>query len=48
MNKSDGGDYSLYICRAEAQEWFATKVEELSVMKMTEKAVKQAILSAIR
>ena len=48
MNKSYRGDSSLNICRAEAEQWFATKVEELSGMKMTEKAVKQAILSAIR
>jgi hypothetical protein len=49
VNKSNRGDSSLfYICRAEAEQWFATKVEELSGMKMTEKAVKQAILSAIR
>ena len=34
--------------RVEAKQWFATKVEELSGMNLTEKAVKQTILSAIR
>jgi len=36
------------VIREEAKQWFATKVEELQGMKLTEKAVKQAILSAIR
>jgi len=36
------------ILREEARQWFATKVAELQVMKLTDKAVKQTILSAIR
>ena len=38
----------LDVCRAEAKQWFATKVSELSEMKLPEKVVKQTILSAIR
>ena len=34
--------------RAEAKQWFATKVDELSGMNLKEKAVKQAILTAIK
>ena len=36
------------IFRAEANQWFATKVDELTEMKLPEKVVKQTILSAIR
>jgi len=43
--EEDGKIESL---RAEAKQWFATKVDELNGMKMTDKAVKQTILSAIR
>ena len=39
-------DFSF--CRAEAKQWFSTKVEELSGMKLPEKLVKRTILSAIR
>eukprot|EP00090_Calanus_glacialis_P026119 TRINITY_DN4096_c0_g1_i7.p1 TRINITY_DN4096_c0_g1~~TRINITY_DN4096_c0_g1_i7.p1 ORF type:complete len:770 (-),score=237.96 TRINITY_DN4096_c0_g1_i7:508-2817(-) len=45
---NDQEESKIEALRAEAQQWFATKVQELSGMKMTEKAVKQAILSAIR
>jgi hypothetical protein len=38
----------LDICRAEALQWFATKVDELTQMKLPEKVVKQTIVSAIR
>jgi len=41
-------DDKLKSLRIEAKQWFATKVEELSGMNLTEKAVKQTILSAIR
>ena len=39
---------NLYCPRAEARQWFATKVEELSGMNLKKKAVKQTILTAIK
>ena len=36
------------VFRAEAKQWFATKVEELNGLKLPEKDVKRTILSAIR
>jgi len=42
------GDSKAEILRAEAKQWFASKVEELSSTNLKEKGIKQTILAAIR
>jgi len=46
--ENPGEENKAELLREEAKQWFATKVEELQGRKLTEKAVKQNILSAIR
>merc|ERR1740137_454086 len=45
---NDKEDNQMEILKVEAKQWFATKVDELSGMNLKEKAVKQAILTAIK